>query len=112
LKLKIKTKYRNQFMQFALEVVVLEYSFLNHSQGIYGLMQSKGLQKNLKDGVVIIPFVDCLGDDHTCLLYLALAMNDPIQQGLSPTIAYGALMQVSAILQWWLGQWHLEFLLW
>jgi hypothetical protein len=27
----------NQFMQFALEVAVLECSFLNHNQGILGI---------------------------------------------------------------------------
>jgi hypothetical protein len=27
----------NQFMQFTLEVVVLEYSFLNHCHGILGI---------------------------------------------------------------------------
>ena len=32
-----KIKIKNQFMQFTLEVVVLECSFLNHSQGILGV---------------------------------------------------------------------------
>jgi ABC-type long-subunit fatty acid transport system fused permease/ATPase subunit len=32
-----KTKNKNQFMQFTLKVAVLEYYFLNHSQGNLGI---------------------------------------------------------------------------
>jgi hypothetical protein len=39
------SKIKNKIMQFALEVAVLEYSFLNHSQGILGVnpLQDLGL---------------------------------------------------------------------
>jgi hypothetical protein len=32
-----KNENKNQFMQFALEVAILECSFLNHSEGILGV---------------------------------------------------------------------------
>jgi hypothetical protein len=40
---------------------------------------------DLKDGLVIIPFAYCR-EDNTCLHTLDLEVNEPIQQGLSPTI--------------------------
>jgi hypothetical protein len=38
LQLNLKRKiFKNQIIQFIVEVAVLEYSFLNHSQGILGV---------------------------------------------------------------------------
>jgi hypothetical protein len=44
--------------------------------------QSKTHVEDLKDGAVLIPFIECLWDVQT----LDLARNKCIQQGLSPTI--------------------------
>jgi hypothetical protein len=42
-----KIKIKNQFMQFALEVVVLECIFINHSQGILEVQAKNANKKAL-----------------------------------------------------------------
>jgi hypothetical protein len=51
--------------------------------------QSKTHVEDLKDGAVLIPFIECLWDVQT----LDLARNKCIQQGLSPTIVSWRLYQ-------------------